>query len=134
MRLILLYINVNNFNLTNTKRDRKMRNLTSKVHVSEAAFEKERTGRRKNVIFKTKHVLKKRGRYGWRSFVGHFASLTLQLVPSGRTGSVLPWSYPNHRENPINYHKCPTFDAGDFHKTNETKMQMNLRKQIKDTK
>ncbi len=26
----------------------------------------------------------------------------------GRTGSVLPWSYPNHRENPINYQKCPT--------------------------
>ncbi len=37
---------------------------------------------------------------------------------AGRTGSVLPWSSPNHRENLINYPKCPTFDAnrnaGDF--------------------
>ncbi len=82
----------------------------------------------------------------------------------GPFGSVLPWSYPNHRENPINYRKCPNFDertnertnkrtnerknAGNFQTsdwqmfsltndffiktddtTNETKMQMSLRKQ-----
>ncbi len=37
---------------------------------------------------------------------------------TGRTGSVLPWKSLKQWETPINYLKCPTFDAnrnaGDF--------------------
>ena len=44
----------------------------------------------------------------------HLPFLSGQLR-AGRTGSVLPWKPSNlQRESPINYHKCPTFDAGDF--------------------
>ena len=58
------------------------------------------------------------------------------VLSSGRSGSVLPWSSPNHRENPINYHKCPKYGTKrrrflDFclalqNRTNEQKMQLSL--------
>ena len=36
------------------------------------------------------------------------------VLSSGRSGSVLPWSSPNHRENSINYHKCPNYETPTF--------------------
>jgi hypothetical protein len=79
----------------------------------------QKNRRKKKVNFSKQNMCIRRGRY--RSSV----SLTFpaQLaVSSGRTGSVLPWIYPNHRENPINYQKCPTNETpAIFQSSNLTK-------------
>ena len=49
---------------------------------------------------------------------------------TGRTGSVLPWSSPNHRENLINYRKCPTFDA---ERTNERTNERTKNRRFSDS-
>ncbi len=57
-----------------------------------------------------KHRMRKEE--GATTAASHLPSLSGQLRLSGRTGSVLPWKPSNlQRESPINYLKCPTFDA-----------------------
>ena len=109
-------------------RRRRRRRKTKTKTKDENGVDRKRTERKKKVNFqnkcalvpKTNSMRKEEG-----ATVGvcrPFCSLPSLSGPfryfrlTGRTGSVLPWSSPNHRENLINYRKCPTFDA---ERTNE---------------
>jgi hypothetical protein len=119
--------NVNVYRHLTKKEIEKMKNLTSMNFSGEIDDQKEQE-EGKN-IFKTKQ------RESEGATVGRpFCLLTFpaQLAVFRPDRQRSPWKSPYHRETPINYYKCPTFDAGDFHKTNETKMQMSLRKQTKN--
>ncbi len=102
---------------TKTKDENEDERRKRRRKTKTASIEKEQKERRK-LIFQNKSVSsqnkrykKRRGRCG--RLVGHFTLPFLSgQLRAGRTGSVLPWKPSNlQRESPINYHKCPTFDA-----------------------
>ncbi len=85
---------------------RKRRRKTKNV-------DRKKNSRKKKVNFQNKCVSsqKIRMRKEEGATVGASPTFPQLAASSGRTGSFLPWKNPIHWETPINYRKCPTFDA-----------------------